>query len=120
VKALYLKMRNSAIFQVVLSKTMTVYSGILSLHWTPRLSRGRGTGGGGAMGACAPPLFLKVKKVPFFWAKVPQLQNEKKYFLNKLPLLLERKCLFYSSKDSIKTISDVIETPYFQKFSFGS
>ena len=27
--------------------------------------------GGGAMGACAPPpLFLKVKKVPFFWAKV--------------------------------------------------
>jgi hypothetical protein len=34
--------------------------------------------GGGAMGACAPPpLFLKVKKVPFFWAKVPQLQNEK-------------------------------------------
>jgi hypothetical protein len=67
------------------------------------------------MGACAPPLFLKVKKVPFFWAKVPQLQNEKKYFLNKRPLLLERKCLSCSSKDSIKAISDVIETPYFQK-----
>jgi hypothetical protein len=62
----------------------------------------------------------KVKKVPFFCAKVPQLQNEKKYFLNKRPLLLERKCLFCSSKDSIKAISDVIETPYFQKFSFGS
>jgi hypothetical protein len=33
--------------------------------------RGRGTGGG-AMGACAPPLLLKV-----FWAKVPHLKNEK-------------------------------------------
>jgi hypothetical protein len=80
--------------------------------------RGRGTGG--QWGNVPPPLFLKVKKVPFFWAKVPQLQNEKKYLLNKRPLLLERKCLFCSSKDSIKAISDVIETPYFQKFSFGS
>ena len=59
-KALYLKMRNSAIFQVVLSKTMTVYSGILSLHWTPRLSRGRGTGGGGGGGGggVGPPPFF--------------------------------------------------------------
>jgi hypothetical protein len=30
--------------------------------------------------------------------------------MNKHPLLLERKCLFCSSKDSIKAISDVIET----------
>ena len=39
---------------------------------------------------------------------MPHLQNEKKYFLNKRPLLLERKCPFCSSKDSIKAISDVI------------
>jgi hypothetical protein len=69
------------------------------------------------MEACAPPpLFLKVKKVPFFWAKVPQLQNEKKYFLNKPPSFAGKKV----PKDSIKAISDVVETPYFQKFSFGS
>jgi hypothetical protein len=65
VKALYLKMRNSAIFQVVLSKTMTVDSGILSLHWTPRLSRGRGTGGGGNGGMC-PPTFFKSEKSALF------------------------------------------------------
>ena len=66
-KALYLKMRNSAIFQVVLSKTMTVYSGILSLHWTPRLSRGRGTGGGGGDngGMCPPPFFKSEKRALF-------------------------------------------------------
>jgi hypothetical protein len=29
------------------------------------------------MGACAPPLFLKVKKCPFFWAKVPHLKKKK-------------------------------------------
>jgi hypothetical protein len=29
-------------------------------------------------------------------------------------------CPFRSSKDSVKAISDVIEPPYFQKFSFGS
>jgi hypothetical protein len=76
--------------------------------------------GGGAMGACAPPLFLKVKKVPFFLGLNGPFKNRKKYFLNKRPLFLERKCPFRSSKDSVKAISDVIETPYFKKFSFGS
>ncbi len=28
--------------------------------------RGRGTGGGGALGASAPPLFVPGEKVPFF------------------------------------------------------
>jgi hypothetical protein len=80
--------------------------------------RGRGTGG--ATGACAPPLFLKVKKVPFFLGLNAPFKERKKYFLNKRPLLLERKCPFRSSKESVKAISDVIETPYFKKFSFGS
>jgi hypothetical protein len=30
------------------------------------------------MGACAPPLFLKVKKVPFFWAKLSAPVTERK------------------------------------------
>jgi hypothetical protein len=77
---------------------------------------------GGAMGICAPPphTFLKVKKVHFFLGLNAPFKERKKYFLNKLPLFLERKCPFRSSKDSVKAISDVIETPYFQKFSFGS
>jgi hypothetical protein len=33
--------------------------------------------------------------------------------LNESPLLLERKCPFWSSKDSVKVISDVIDTPFF-------
>jgi hypothetical protein len=46
---------------------------------------GGGGGGGGALGAYALPLFLKVKKVPFFWAKVPHLKNEKSiYWMNAL------------------------------------
>jgi hypothetical protein len=88
---------------------MTTFQGIF---------RGRGTGG--AMGTCAPPLFLKVKKVPFFLGLNAPFKERKKYFLNKRPLFLERKCPFRSSKDSVKAISDVIETPYFKKFSFGS
>ena len=40
--------------------------------------------------------------------------------MNERPGLLERKCSFCSGKDSVKGISDVIETIYFQKFSFGS
>jgi hypothetical protein len=83
------------------------------------ICRGRGTGGG-AMGACAPPLFLKVKKVPFFLGLNAPFKERKEYFLNKRPLFLERKFPFRSSKDSVKAISDDIETPYFQKFSFGS
>jgi hypothetical protein len=73
-------------------------------------------------GACAPPptLFLKVKKVPFFLGLNAPFKERKKYFLNKRPLFLERKCPFCSGKDSVKAISDVIETPYFQKISFGS
>jgi hypothetical protein len=71
-----------------------------------------------------PPLFLKVKKVPFFLGLNAPFKERKKYFLNKRPLFLERKCPFHSSKDSVKAISDVIamviETPYFQTFSFGS
>jgi hypothetical protein len=54
-----------------------------------------------------PPLFLKVKKVPFFLGLNAPFKERKKYFLS-------------SSKDSVKAISDVIETKYFQKFSFGS
>ena len=78
----------------------------------------------GAIGGMCPPLFLKVKKVPFFLGLNAPFKERKKYFLNKRPLFLERKCPFHSSKDSVKAISDVIamviETPYFQKFSFGS
>jgi hypothetical protein len=69
--------------------------------------RGRGTG-------------KKWKKVPFFLGLNAPFKERKKYFLNKRPLFLERKCPFRSSKDSVKAISDVIETAYFQKFSFGS
>jgi hypothetical protein len=63
------------------------------------------------------------EKVTFFWAKVPHLKNEKSIsWMNgiKSISLLERKCPFCSSKDSVKAISEVIETPYFQTFSFGS
>ena len=81
---------------------------------------GPDNGGKRAMGACAPPLFLKVKKVPFFLGLNAPFKERKKYFLNKRPLFLERKCPFRSSKDSVKAISDVTETPYFKKFSFGS
>jgi hypothetical protein len=74
----------------------------------------------GGNGSLCPPLFLKVKKVPFFLGLNAPFKERKKYFLNKRPLFLERKCPFRSSKDSVKAISDVIETPYFKKFSFGS
>jgi hypothetical protein len=63
------------------------WAGLIPVY-TVKVSVIQGPRNRGAMGACAPPLFLKVKKVPFFWAKVPQLQNEKKYFLNKRPLLI--------------------------------
>jgi hypothetical protein len=76
--------------------------------------------GGGNGGMCPPPLFLKVKKVPFFLGLNAPFKERKEYFLNKRPLFLERKFPFRSSKDSVKAISDDIETPYFQKFSFGS
>jgi hypothetical protein len=62
-----------------------------------------------------PPIFLKVKKVPFFLGLNAPIKERKKYFLNKRPLFLERKCPFRSSKDSVKAISNVIETPYFKK-----
>jgi hypothetical protein len=61
---------------------------------------------------CPPPLILKVKKVPFFLGLNAPFKERKKYFLNKRLLFLERKCPFRSSKDSVKAISDVIETPY--------
>ena len=72
----------------------------------------RNRGGGGNGGVC-PPLFQKVKKVPFFLDLNAPFKERKNYFLNKRPLFLERKCPFCSSKDSVKAISDVIETPYF-------
>ena len=72
-------------------------------------SRGRGTGGGN--GGMCPPTFLKVKKVPFFLGLNAPFKERKMYFSNKRPLFLERKCPFRSSKDSVKAISDVIETP---------
>ena len=72
------------------------------------LYRGRGTGGG------------QWGPVPFFLGLNAPFKERKKYFLNKRPLFLERKCPFRSSKDSVKAISDVIETPYLKKFSFGS
>jgi hypothetical protein len=54
------------------------------------------------MGACAPPpLFLKMKKVHFFWAEVPHLKNEKICFLNERHLLLEGQCPFCSTKDFV-------------------
>ena len=67
-------------------------------------------GGGGQLGYVPPPppLFLKVKKVPFFLGLNAPFKERKKYFLNKRPLFLERKCPFRSSKDSVKAISDVI------------
>ena len=76
--------------------------------------------GGGAIGACAPPTFLKSEKSALFLGLNAPFKERKKYFLNKRPLFLERKCPFRSNKDSVKAISDVIETAYFQKFSFGS
>jgi hypothetical protein len=48
------------------------------------------------MGTCVPPLFLKVKKVPFFTGLNAPFKERKKYFLNKRPLFLERKCPFCS------------------------
>ena len=72
-------------------------------------------GGGGVMVACVPN-FFKSEKVPFFLGKSAPFKERKKYFLNERPLLLERKCLFCSSKDSVKAIFHVIEIPYFQKF----
>jgi hypothetical protein len=59
-----------------------------------------------------------VKKVPFFMGLNAPFKERKKYFLNKRisgkKIFLERKCPFRSSKDSVKAISDVIETPYFR------
>jgi hypothetical protein len=77
--------------------------------------------GGGQWGH-VPPTFFKSEKSALFSG--PRLnapfKERKEYFLNKRPLFLERKCPFRSSKDSVKAISDVTETPYFQNFSFGS
>jgi hypothetical protein len=39
----------------------------------------QGPGGGWVMGACVPH-FFKSEKVPFFWAKVPDLKNGKSIF----------------------------------------
>jgi hypothetical protein len=65
--------------------------------------------------------FLKVKKCPFFWAKVPYLENEKGIsWMNALFCWKESALFAVSSKDSVKAISDVIETPYFQKILFDS
>ena len=71
-------------------------------------------------GMCPPPTFFRSEKSALFSGLKWPIKERKKYFLNKRPLFLERKCPFRSSKDSVKAISDVIETPYFQKFSFGS
>jgi hypothetical protein len=60
-------------------------------------------------GGMCPPLFLKVKKVPFFLGLNAPFKERKKYFLNKRPLFLERNAFF--ALDSVKAISDVIETP---------
>ena len=77
-------------------------------------------GGGGNWGMC-PPTFFKSEKSALSLGLNAPFKERKKYFLNKRPLFLERKCPFRNSKDSVKAISDVyIETAYFQKFSFGS
>ena len=70
------------------------------------------------MGACAPhscaPHFFKSEKSALFGGQSAPFTERKKYFLNERPLLLEKKCPFRSSKDSVKTISEVIETPNFR------
>jgi hypothetical protein len=43
--------------------------GISHVLSTYSIARGRGTGGGGAMGSCAPSHFFKSEEVPFFWAR---------------------------------------------------
>jgi hypothetical protein len=47
-----------------------------SLYKYP-LKPGQGQRNRGGNGGMSPPLFLKVKKVPFWEAKMPHLQNEK-------------------------------------------
>ena len=64
------------------------------------------------MGACAPPpLFLKVKKVPFFLGLNAPFKEQKKYFLNKRLLFLERKCLFRSSENAL-----FVENAHFRRY----
>jgi hypothetical protein len=46
------------------------------------------------MGACAPPLFLKVKKVPFLLGLNAPFKERKKYFLNKRPFFWKENALF--------------------------
>jgi hypothetical protein len=56
-----------------------------------------------------PPTFFKSEKSALFLGLNAPFKERKKYFLNKRPLFLERKCPFRSSKDSVKAISDVID-----------
>jgi hypothetical protein len=63
-----------------------------------------------------PPTFFKSDESALFSGLNAPFKERKKYFLNKRPLFLERKCPFRSSKDSVKAISDVIDSPYFKKF----
>ena len=49
--------------------------------------RGRGTGGGGALGASAPPLFVPGEKVPFFGSEVPYFHRIEVPFLQNLSAL---------------------------------
>ena len=81
------------------------------------IPRGRGTGGGGNGGMRPhPPTIFKSEKSALFSGLKCHIYRTKKYFLNERLLLLERKCSFCSNKDSVKAISDVMETPYFQNF----
>ena len=62
------------ICQWLQSNNNIVTEGIFHESW-PRAAEPEGLG---VMGAVSPPPhFLKVEKVPFFWAKVPHLKNEK-------------------------------------------
>jgi hypothetical protein len=98
------------------------YKGIFmnfEIRWLSVAFRGRGTGG--QWGHVPPPhFFWKWKKCPFFWAKVSRLKNEKSISWMNALFCRETKSPFRSSKASVNAISDVIETPYLQKFSFCS
>jgi hypothetical protein len=59
--------------------------------------------------------FFQVKKVPFFLGLNASFKERKKYFLNKRPLFLERKCPFRSSKDSVKANFRRYRDPIFSK-----
>jgi hypothetical protein len=55
-----------------------------------------------------PTTFFKSEKSALLGLNAP-FKERKKYFLNKRPLLLERKCPFRSNKVSVKAITDVVE-----------